>query len=85
MSINTDVFEHERRRLTALAYRMLGRWSEAEDTVQDSFLRWQAADQDAIESAPGSQRSWSGFAWTEFESKRHPAKSTWALGCPNPS
>lgn len=52
MSINTDVFEHERRRLTALAYRMLGRWSEAEDTVQDSFLRWQAADRDAIESAP---------------------------------
>ncbi|NOT42307.1 MAG: hypothetical protein HOP13_17675, partial [Alphaproteobacteria bacterium] len=41
-------FEAERKRLTHVAYRMLGRWSEAEDAVQDAYLRWQAADRSAI-------------------------------------
>lgn len=45
----TQTFEAERKRLTGVAYRMLGRWSEAEDAVQDAFLRWQAADHRAIE------------------------------------
>jgi RNA polymerase sigma-70 factor (ECF subfamily) len=44
-----SVFEAERKRLTGVAYRMLGRWSEAEDAVQDAYLRWQAADQDAVQ------------------------------------
>jgi len=35
------VFEGERRRLLALAYRMLGSVSDAEDVVQDAWLRWQ--------------------------------------------
>lgn len=43
-------FEAERKRLTHVAYRMLGRWSEAEDTVQDAYLRWQAADHASIET-----------------------------------
>lgn len=37
------VFESRRRPLRALAYRMLGSRSEAEDVVQDCWLRWQAA------------------------------------------
>jgi RNA polymerase sigma-70 factor (ECF subfamily) len=41
--------EAERKRLTGVAYRMLGRWSEAEDAVQDAYLRWQAADHGVIE------------------------------------
>ena len=45
----TTIFEAERKRLTCVAYRMLGRWSEAEDAVQDAYLRWQAADHRAIE------------------------------------
>lgn len=44
-----SVFEAERKRLTGVAYRMLGRWSEAEDAVQDAYLRWQAADHGAVE------------------------------------
>ena len=52
MSVDIETFESERGRLTAIAYRMLGRWSEAEDAVQDMFLRWQAADRGAIESVP---------------------------------
>jgi RNA polymerase sigma-70 factor (ECF subfamily) len=42
------VFECERRRLVRLAYRMLGSVAEAEDAVQDAWLRWSAADQVAI-------------------------------------
>ena len=49
MSLDT-AFERERKRLTGVAYRMLGRWSEAEDAVQDAYLRWQAADHAAIET-----------------------------------
>ncbi|XVS66227.1 sigma-70 family RNA polymerase sigma factor [Actinosynnema sp. CA-299493] len=42
-------FEAGRDRLTSLAYRLLGSAADAEDTVQDAFLRWQAADQGHIE------------------------------------
>jgi RNA polymerase sigma factor (sigma-70 family) len=37
-------FEAARARLFALAYRMLGSRAEAEDVVQDAWLRWHAAD-----------------------------------------
>ena len=36
----TGVFEAHRARLTRLAYRMLGSAAEAEDIVQDAWLRW---------------------------------------------
>lgn len=39
-----ELFRHERRRLVALAYRMLGTVSEAEDAVQESFVRWYRLD-----------------------------------------
>ena len=41
-------FEPHRRRLLGLAYRMLGSVSEAEDAVQNAYLRWHAADRDAV-------------------------------------
>jgi RNA polymerase sigma-70 factor (ECF subfamily) len=39
-----DVFEAHRSRLVRLAYRMLGSMSDAEDIVQEAWLRWQRAD-----------------------------------------
>ncbi|MFI0727483.1 RNA polymerase sigma factor SigJ [Streptomyces sp. NPDC021225] len=46
---DVDRFEAARPRLEAIAYRLLGSASEAEDAVQDTFLRWQAADVDRVE------------------------------------
>ncbi|MYY05068.1 MULTISPECIES: RNA polymerase sigma factor SigJ [unclassified Streptomyces] len=46
---DVDRFEAARPRLEAIAYRLLGSASEAEDAVQDTFLRWQAADTGRIE------------------------------------
>ena len=37
-----------RRRLFGIGYRMLGSAAEAEDIVQDVWLRWQAADRSAV-------------------------------------
>ena len=41
-----------RRRLFGIAYRILGSAAEAEDIVQDVWLRWQATDRSAVADAP---------------------------------
>ncbi|MFE5495379.1 RNA polymerase sigma factor SigJ [Streptomyces virginiae] len=46
---DVDRFEAARPRLEAIAYRLLGSAGEAEDAVQETFLRWQAADVRRIE------------------------------------
>jgi RNA polymerase sigma-70 factor, ECF subfamily len=44
------VFEQFRRRLFAVAYRMTGTKADAEDIVQEAYLRWHRADTDEIRS-----------------------------------
>lgn len=39
-----DFFDAQRSRLLSLAYRMLGSRAEAEDVVQDAWLKWHGAD-----------------------------------------
>jgi RNA polymerase sigma-70 factor (ECF subfamily) len=46
---DVDRFERSRPRLEAIAYRLLGSADEAQDLVQETFLRWQAADVDRVE------------------------------------
>lgn len=45
------LFETHRPRLLGLAYRLLGSRSDAEDVVQDAWLRWSQADRSAIRDA----------------------------------
>jgi RNA polymerase sigma-70 factor (ECF subfamily) len=44
-------FEPHRKALVGLAYRMLGSVSEAEDVVQDAFLRWREVEHAAVDDA----------------------------------
>ncbi|MFB8757808.1 RNA polymerase sigma-70 factor [Streptomyces sp. NPDC059852] len=44
----TDVFEEHRPVLLGVAYRMLGRVADAEDVVQDAWLRWSRADRSEV-------------------------------------
>jgi RNA polymerase sigma-70 factor, ECF subfamily len=44
-------FEAHRRHLTGLAYRMLGSLAEAQDAVQEAYLRWHQADHGQVGNA----------------------------------
>jgi RNA polymerase sigma-70 factor (ECF subfamily) len=43
-------FEAHRSSMLAIAYRMLGSAAEAEDVVQEAWLRWQATEREAVRS-----------------------------------
>ena len=51
--MHAEIFEHARPRLLGVAYRILGSRAEAEDAVQDTFLRWRETDVESIAS-PGA-------------------------------
>jgi RNA polymerase sigma-70 factor (ECF subfamily) len=48
MSNPAASFEPYRRRLLGLGYRMLGSMADAEDAVQETYLRWHATDRDRV-------------------------------------
>ena len=43
-----DDFERLRGRLFGIAYRMLGSAADAEEIVQDAWLRWQGVDRSTV-------------------------------------
>lgn len=49
----TRIFEAERGRLQSIAYGMTGQVMDAEDVVQDAWLRWQGADHGTITNPAG--------------------------------
>ncbi|HEY1929814.1 MAG TPA: RNA polymerase sigma factor SigJ [Caulobacteraceae bacterium] len=55
-------FETQRPRLTRLAYRMLGSLADAEDAVQDAWLRWTRVDPDEV----GDPAAWLTRATTRL-------------------
>lgn len=56
-----EAFQAQRPRLLAIGYRMLGSASEAEDVVQEAWLRWQAAPGEVA-----SERAWLSTAVTRL-------------------
>lgn len=56
MDANLDdalvAFQSVRGRLFGIAYRMLGSASEAEDIVQDAWMRWQGTDRTVVQDPP---------------------------------
>ncbi|MBL1285992.1 RNA polymerase sigma factor SigJ [Streptomyces sp. For3] len=44
----TDLFEEHRPVLTGVAYRMLGRVADAEDVVQEAWLRWSSEEREDV-------------------------------------
>lgn len=48
-----QLFESERAHLRAVAYRMLGSATEADDAIQETWLRLNRSDADAIENLSG--------------------------------
>ncbi len=75
-------FETERPRLVGLAYRMLGSLDDAEDLVQDAYLRWQQA---ATESLPASPPAFLTTLvtrmaidrWRQIKARRENYPGTW--------
>jgi RNA polymerase sigma-70 factor (ECF subfamily) len=49
-------FDPLRPKLTRIAYRMLGSMADAEDVVQDAFLRWLATDRETVREPEGFLR-----------------------------
>ncbi len=52
MTVDADQarFDAERRRLTSLAYRMTGTPDDADDVVQEVWIRWQRTNRSAIDN-----------------------------------
>ena len=66
------VFDPLRPRLTRVAYRMLGSVADAEDVVQDAFIRWIGADRGAVrEPEAFLRRTVTRLCLDQLKSARH--------------
>lgn len=54
MDKQLEVFEQHRKILEGLAYRMMGTLCDAQEIVQDTYLKWHDADQSSI----GNAKAW---------------------------
>lgn len=51
LSMSIEVFEDHRKLLTGVAYRILGSVADAEDVVQEAWLRWAGVEHETVEDA----------------------------------
>jgi len=78
-------FDPLRPLLTRVAYRMLGSVADAEDVVQDAFLRWLAADRDAVnEPAAFLRRTVTRLCLDQLKSARHTRETYIGPWLPDP-
>ena len=64
MSPADTAFEEHRPALTRLAYRMLGSLADADDVVQEAYLRWTREDRTAVASPRAVPESCACQRWT---------------------
>jgi RNA polymerase sigma-70 factor (ECF subfamily) len=78
-------FDRERPMLARVAYRMLGSVADAEDVVQEAYLRWAAADRAAIRS-PGAflRRVVTRLCLDQLKSARARREEYWGPWLPDP-
>jgi RNA polymerase sigma factor (sigma-70 family) len=80
-----QVFEDARPRLGALAYRLLGTAAEAEDAVQEAYLRWDAAERPVIENPPAwLTRVLTNLCLTQLDSARARREASVGQWLPEP-
>ena len=67
-----DVFDPLRPRLVRVAYRMLGSVADAEDVVQDAFIRWMGVDRSQVrEPEAYLRRTVTRLCLDQLKSARH--------------
>ena len=81
----TATFEPHRQRLYGIAYRMLGSRADAEDMVQEAYVRWHGADDEIARPKRGWSPPRRGSASTGCARRAPSAKPTSGRGCPNRS
>jgi RNA polymerase sigma-70 factor (ECF subfamily) len=75
-------FDPLRPKLTRIAYRMLGSVADAEDVVQDAFLRWLDTDRAAVrEPEAFLRRVVTRLALDQLKSAGAGARPISGLGC----
>jgi RNA polymerase sigma-70 factor (ECF subfamily) len=81
-----ETFTAQRQFLFSIAYRMLGSLSEAEDMVQEVWLRWQTQDTAGIQSPKAWLRSaMRRLCIDQLRSARHQREDHYGVSVPEPS
>ena len=85
-SLTIETFTAHRQFLFTIAYRMLGSLSEAEDMVQEVWLRWQTQDTAAIQSPKAWLRSaMRRLCIDQLRSARHQREDLYGVFIPESS
>ena len=85
-SLTIETFTAHRQFLFSIAYRMLGCLSEAEDMVQEVWLRWQTRDTAGIQSPKAWLRSaMRRLCVDQLRSARHQREDHYGVSVPEPS
>jgi RNA polymerase sigma factor (sigma-70 family) len=80
-----DPFEEHRSHLRAVAYRMLGSLSEADDVVQEAWLRLSRSDADGIENLGGWLTTVVGrLCLTRLRTRKTRREEPWDVYFPEP-